>query len=390
VILAALRGLGAHRVWAAIAGTCVLAGVASLSLLMAIGDGASTATRPAVQGLDSNLIVVDPAGASTSGVQLGFGSGSSLTEQDVEALGHPGVLSDAMAVAPTAGAHTQALALNRSWGTDVIGSTDNFAATRGYEVAEGRLFSAAEVHSGASVVVVGQTVVNNVFAGQDPIGRWMRINLHPYRVIGVFQQRGLSGSYNQDDLALIPLTAAWAYLLPVHAPHVQQVLIAVTRTDAVARTEREVTRVLLERHRISDPAQADFQVNSQSALLSAADRLAAVMRWLLAAVAAVALLGGGAGIASAVRSPLSGPNPSAVLLTGAVLLAALGAVAGVAVGAVVAGQLPRMLPDLAAPVLSAASVLGAVGVALAIGVLAGLVSAARVARMPAMAASPRA
>jgi putative ABC transport system permease protein len=392
----AARGLGRHWPRAALNVVGIFAGVASVVLLVAVAHAVSLASKAEVEGLGANLVVVYPTGVSSSGVQQGIGSGSSLSTDDVAALGNSGFVPDAIAAVPTTGLRDTVSARNRTDQTDIIGSSDEFAAARGYVLSSGRFFNLAEVKSGASVVVLGHTVVESIFGAVDPVGQTVRINLHAFTVTGVFATRGYSGSYNQDDLAVMPITSAWGFVLPSTTPRIEQVFVAATAPSATAKVKNEVTNALLRRHHINNPAQADFQVRTQQDLLASAQRLATVMKWMLAVIAGISLLTGAIGIMSLMLATVrerayeigirravgaTWGNILSQFLVEALLLACLGGVVGIALGIGAAAFMGDFVTDIPAPVVTYTAVLVASGVALVIGVGAGLYPAARAAAL---------
>lgn len=393
---AAVRGLSRHWVRAALNLVGVFAGVASVVLLVAVAHAVGAAGKSEIAGLGANLVVVYPGGVSSSGVQIGIGTASSLTTDDVRTLSDQGFVPDGVLAVPTAGVRTNVTALSRSRQTDVIGSTDGFARTRGYTISEGRFFNAAEVKSSASVVVLGSAVASGIFPGVDPVGQSVTMNNHPLSVIGMFTQRGYSGSYNQDDLVVMPITSTWAYVLPSSAQRVQQVFVQATSPNATARVKDEVTNTLLQRHHIINPIEADFQVRTQQDLLASAQRIGTVMKWMLAVTATISLLTGAIGITSlmlasvrerayeiGIRRAVGGTrrNILAQFLLEALLLACTGGVAGIALGYGGAALIGELLPDLPTPIVTWTAILAAISVALVIGVGTGLYPAARAARL---------
>lgn len=384
--LIALRGLVAHWARAALSAIGILAGVASVLLLVAVAQATGNTPSAAVEGLSPDLVVVYPGGVSSSGVQVAIGSSSSLTNDDVTALGNPGYVPDAVQAVPTAGVRANVSALSRIWQTDVLGSTTNFASARGYTLTEGRFFGTADVGAAASVVVLGQAVIQNLFAGIDPVGQSVHINKHPFTVIGVFAARGFSGTYNQDDLALMPITTAGAYVMPSGAPGIQQVLVQATSPAVASRVKTEATNTLLQRHHILNPANADFRVLTQHDLVGNSERLGTVMKWTLAAIAAIALFTGAVGITSFMLARVSerrheiavsraaGAARSDILtqfFVEALLVACAGGLAGIAVGIAGTSLTANILTDLPAPTVTRTAVAVAAGVAIAVGAVAG-------------------
>jgi putative ABC transport system permease protein len=266
---------------------------------------------------------------------------------------------------------------------------------RGYSIHEGRFFNGAEVQSDASVVVLGQTVVDNLLVG-DPVGQFVRINNHPFKVIGVFASRGFSGSFNQDDLTLMPIQTAWADALPKDAPRIDQILVQASSASRTAAVKTEITNTLLQRHHILNPAEADFQVRTQQDLIASSERVGTVMQWMLTVVAVIALLTGGIGIMSlmlgsvgertyeiGIRRAFGAARRHilAQFLIEALLLACFGGLAGLALGYGAASFMSDVVTDLPAPIVTVGAMVLAIGLALAVGIAAGLYPAARAARL---------
>jgi putative ABC transport system permease protein len=393
---ASLRGLERHWGRSVLNVLGILAGVASVVLLIAVTHSVSSAAKSEIEGLGSNLVVVYPAGVSSSGVQIGIGPASSLTTNDVNALGNPGYVPDAVQAVPTAGVRDIVSASSRTWQTDVLGSTSGFTSALGYTIKEGRFFDGADVQAGASVVVLGQTVVNSLFGSLDPIGQLVQINDHSFTVIGVFNARGYSGSYNQDDLAVMPINAEWAYVLPVTAPHIGQIVVQASSPQATAKVKEEVTNTLLAQDGTTNPSLADFQVQTQQDLLAAANRVGTVMTWMLGAIAVIALLTGAIAIMSLMLSSVGerayeigirravGAARGDILtqfMAEALLLTCLGAIAGIAVGYGAATVVASVVTDLPAPVVTVTAVAVAAGAAFIVGLAAGIYPAVRASRL---------
>jgi putative ABC transport system permease protein len=393
---AAFRGLSRHWVRALLNLIGVFAGVASVVLLIAVAHAVGGASKLEVEGLGANIVVVYPGAVSSSGVQIGIGTASTLTNDDVQSLGDQGFVPDGVQAVPTAGVRTNVMALSRAADTDVLGSTEGFPSARGYTLREGRFFNGAEDKSAASVIVLGSAVTATIFPGVDPIGQSVTINNHPFTVIGVFAQRGFSGSFNQDDLAVMPIASSWAYVLPSSAERIQQVFVVASTPNSTSLVKSEVTNTLLQRHHIVDPAQADFQVRTQQDLLASAQRIGTVMKWMLAVVAAISLGTGAIGITSlmltsvrerayeiGIRRAVGATKRNIVtqFMVESLLLAGAGAIAGIALGFGGAALTGELLPDLPTPIVTWPAVLAAIAVALVIGVGTGLYPAARASRL---------
>ena len=392
----ALNGIGRHWGRAVLNVSGILAGVASIVLLVGVAQAVGRASHAEVAGLGADLVVVYPAGVSSSGVQPGLGSGSSLTRDDVLALSNQAFVPDGTGAVPTTGQRGAIAANGRQWTTDVIGSTDTFAGARGYTIQAGSFFNASDVTAANSVVVLGPAVASALFPTTNAVGQVVQINKHPFTVVGVFTPRGYSGSFNQDDLAVMPIESAWAYVLPITTPRFEQVFVTATSPSATSKVKEEITNTLLSRHKITNPALADFQVQTQQDLVLGAERLGNLMTWMLAAIAVISLLTGAIAVMTlmlasvrerayeiGIRRAVGASRPAIMsqFLVEALLLAAFGGVIGIVLGLAASSVMGSLLTDIPAPTISPTAVLVAVVVAIVVGLAAGLYPAARAAVM---------
>jgi putative ABC transport system permease protein len=391
-LLVAYRGLTRHWVRATLNVLGIVAGVASVIMLVSVAHAVSSSSKASVEGLGANLVVVLPSGPSVSGVQANLATQSSLTSSDATALGNPANVPDEVQAVPTAGVSTNVSAGSRTWQTDVIGTTEGFGVARGYTMREGQQFGPSAIQTAQPVVILGQTVAREVFPDVDPIGQNVLIQNEQFKVIGEYAARGYSGTFNQDDLVVMPISTLWSFVLPTGSPQIQQILVQATSPSTTSAVATEVTNTLLHQHNIINPALADFTVQTQQDLVASAEQLGTVMQWMLGAVAVIALVTGGIGIMSLMLATVGerayeigvrravGASREDILgqfLLEALLLALLGGIAGIALGFGGATFMGDVLTALPAPVVTGLAVLVAAGVALVIGVGAGLYPAVR-------------
>jgi putative ABC transport system permease protein len=329
-----------------------------------------------------------------SGIQANLGTQSSLTRSDAEALSNKANVPDEVQAVPTAGVSTSVSAGARTWQTDVLGTTEGFAVARGYTLSQGQPFGPSALTAAQPVVILGQTVARELFPDGSPIGQNVLIGAQQeqFKVIGEYAARGYSGTFNQDDLVVMPISTLWSFVLPSGAPQIQQILVQATSPSTTSAVATEVTNTLLHQHNIINPALADFTVQTQQDLVASAEQLGTVMQWMLGAVAVIALVTGGIGIMSLMLATVGerayeigvrravGASREDILgqfLLEALLLAVLGGIAGIALGFGGATFMGDVLTALPAPVVTGLAVLVAAGVALVIGVGAGLYPAVR-------------
>jgi putative ABC transport system permease protein len=393
----ALSGLLANRLRSGLTMLGILIGVSAVILLVGVGNGASLAVQQQIQSLGSNLLTVFPSNARAAGVQQGFGTGSTLTMDDVKAIANQQTSPNVVAAIPNASGRAQLTFGNQNWNSSLTGTTEDFPMVRNYQLASGQFFTAGNVDAATKVAVVGQTVVSNLFNDTDPIGQLIKINRQNFRVVGVFAAKGASGGFNnQDDLVVVPITAAWDYLLGGRGRNVQQIYVAAASADASAAAITEVTQVLLDRHHISDPAEADFQILSQQDVLNSASQTTGVLTLMLGAIAGISLVVGGIGIMNimlvtvtertreiGIRKAIGARRRDILLqfLIESMFLAGLGGALGILVGFGLARVLPVAVSSLPSPVISMPSVLMAFGISVGIGLFFGLYPANRAARL---------
>jgi putative ABC transport system permease protein len=288
--------------------------------------------------------------------------------------------------------------------TSVTGTTPDFMAVRNWSIADGTFFTAGDVASASPVAVIGATTAANLFNGGEPVGQYINLNFTaggrnaPVRtvrllVVGVFAAKGTAGGFfNQDDQIVVPVTTAAQRIFG--RSNVNTIAISATSPASMANVQVEVTQVLLGTHHIDDPTQADFTVQTQQDLLSAATSSASTFTVLLAAIGSISLLVGGIGIMNIMLVSVTertreiglrkavGASRTDILgqfLVEAVLLTTLGGIAGAVVGILVSVAIAK-LTTVQATVTPISLVL-AVGVSAAVGLVFGLYPARRAARL---------
>jgi putative ABC transport system permease protein len=397
----AAGGLLANRLRSGLTMLGILIGVTAVILLVAVGNGASVQINNQVQSLGANVIYVFPSNArGSSGVSQGFGTGQSLTQEDVDAINSRQEDPDVVAAIPISQSGGQITYGNQNYFAPTTGTTSVFPQVRDYQIAEGSFFTDDDVTSRHRVVVLGQTVVDNLFGSTDPIGQTIKISRQSFRVIGVFAPKGGTGFGSQDNVVVAPITTVWAYLTGNRGKVISQIVASASSASTVTRAETEITTILMERHQISDPSQADFQLQSQQDILTQATSIATVLTLVLGAIAGISLVVGGIGIMNimlvtvtertreiGIRKAIGARRRDilAQFLIEAMVLSGLGGALGIAVGALLALEAPNV-PAIAAssfptPVVSIPSVFLAFCVSVAIGLFFGIYPANRAARL---------
>jgi putative ABC transport system permease protein len=294
----ALRALAVNKLRSALTMLGIVIGVGAVIVMIAVGSGAQRRVEEQIRALGSNLLLVMPGSTTAGGVRMGFGSGSTLTEDDVVAINRE--IPEALA-APALRGSAQVIWGNSNWSTQVFGVTPEYLDVRQWPLAGGRPFEPAEMAAAAKVCLIGATVARQLFGDGDPLDQSIRIKRVPFTVIGVLDVKGqsLMGT-DQDDLVLVPIKTARSRVLGTASAARNRTVgtIWVKAADGIDTkvVEEHVRSLLRQRHRIQPGADDDFSLRNLAEVMAAQEASSRVLALLLAAVASVSLLVGGIGI----------------------------------------------------------------------------------------------
>lgn len=371
----------------------IVIGISSVIALVAIGNGAKGSIESSIQSIGSNLISVTPGAQRGVGQQVsaGQGSGRTLTQDDAEAVS--AAVSGIKAVSPELSRRYQVTAKGANTNVSVVGAVPDYLIVHNSEIEIGNFLSSENVNAASKVAVIGPTTRNDLFgADTDPTGQTIKINKMEFKVIGMTKPKGGTGFNNQDDMVFVPISTAQKYL----SGDAYVTSITISAQDAASMTEvqNQVTDLLLTRHKISDPAQADFTVLNQADILATAASVTGVFTTLLAAIAGISLLVGGIGIMNmmlttvtertreiGLRKAIGGKNRDIVLqfLSEAIMLTLIGGIIGTGLGWFLAWIVSRFAAITTSVTLS--SVALAFGVSAGIGLIFGYYPARRASRL---------
>jgi len=274
----------------------IIIGVGAVIAMVAVGTGASQQIAAQISSMGSNLLMVLPGATTSGGVRMGAGTQPTLTMADAEALQRecPAV-SDA---APIHNGAAQVVYGHMNWSTGILGTTPGLLVVREWDLTAGRPFTTQDVKSATKVCLLGQTVVDNLFGDQDPVGQTIRIKNVPFTVIGVLNRKGQdAGGHDQDDTIMIPVTTAQKKLFGTQFPGMVRIITVKAKSaEDLAAAEKQVNELLRQRHHIGQKQDNDFTVRNLTQLMQAREASTQVMTMLLGAIASVSLLVGGIGI----------------------------------------------------------------------------------------------
>ncbi len=294
VLIDALSTLTANRLRTGLAVLGIIIGIGSVIALVSLGQGSKQAIESQIQSLGANLLTVSPSGQNTGAVRSAVGTGTSLTLADAEALQTSAEVTRIAAVSPELSERAQVVAGKNNTNTQIIGVRPEYATVHKLEMGAGVFISHIDDNTVQRVVVLGPQVATDLFGESDPIGQTVKINSQVLRVIGVTVSKGGSGFSNPDDMAYVPLATAQKQLFGT-ANLSSIALEAISQSEMLA-AQNEVGYLLLKRHKLSDPTQADFVIFSQQDILSTASSVTGTFTALLSGIAGISLLVGGIGI----------------------------------------------------------------------------------------------
>jgi putative ABC transport system permease protein len=366
-------------------------GVASVILLVAVGNGSSKAVAAGIERLGTNVLLVNQA-RTLGGSGAANRTPKPLTVEDAAALDDSPDAPDVKGAAPVVNASSATMVSGGVSYTpqQFVGTTAAYAAARNYELSAGSFFSTADVEQRRRLVVLGPTVAAQLFSGQSPVGQSVQVNGASFQVAGLTEAKGASGAQDQDDIVIAPITAVQDTLTGYG--DVDSITVQARSRGQLDAAAAEVTAVLDQRHKVAAGGTSDVQVINQGSILEASTATSDVFTTLLGQVAAISLLVGGIGVMNIMLVSVTertreigirkaiGARRGDILsqfLVEAVLVSILGGLLGVLVG--VAGSHFKIAG--VAPVIAPYSVAMAFGAAVATGLFFGTYPASRAARL---------
>jgi len=272
----------------------IIIGVASVIAMLAIGEGSKESIRATISSMGSNMITIRP-GTDDRGPARGSGGDvQTLTLEDYEEIKDQASLLSY--ITPVVNSGGQIINGSNNWPSTIYGVNPDYLNIKMVDLQSGSMFTNAEVKSSSKVVLLGQTVVDNVFPdGEEPVGKMIRFNNIPFKVIGVLEEKGENTfGQDQDDVVIAPYTTVQKRILAID--HLNQIMASAVSEDDAPNAVIEVTTILRAQHKLLDNEDDDFTVRSMEELISTFSSTSEMLTILLVAVASISLLIGGIGI----------------------------------------------------------------------------------------------
>lgn len=370
----------------------IVIGIASVITMMAIGQGAQSSIEKNIQAIGSNLIIVTPGAQRGGQVSSGRGSAQTLLLEDSDAIKTQ--IQNISGIAPEDSRRFQITAKGNNTNTQVIGTVPDYTSVRNLNMDIGTFITDQQVRSSAKVAVLGSSARDDLFgANANPVGQTIRIKNIDFDVIGVTQSKGGSGFSNPDDSVYVPLTSAQHFLTGDN--FLTTVSVAASDQNSMSAVQEQITDLLLKRHKIADPTQADFNLVNQTDIISTVSSITNTFTILLSSIAGISLLVGGIGIMNMMLTTVTERTREIGLrkavgirkiyinlqfLAEAILLTFIGGALGILLGWGASWAITQFVSSLSA-VVSTSSILLAFGVSAGVGIIFGFYPARRAANL---------
>ncbi len=380
IITEALSTLTINKLRTGLAVLGIIIGIGSVIALISLGQSSQKSIENQIQSLGSNILTVQPGSLTSGAVRGAAGGSTTLTNVDAEAIKASTALTTVSRVSPEYSGRSQVTAGRNNTNTQITGVEPQYADIRKVTLSSGTFITDAHTKALSKVAVLGPTAAADLFGDTiDPVGQTIRINGQTLTVIGLTVSKGGSGFNNPDNAIYVPLSTAQKILFG--ANNLTSIAVEAKNPDVMTEAQNEIGYFLLARHKITDPANADFMIMSQNDILSTVSQVTGTFTTLLGGIAAISLLVGGIGIMNnmlvtvtertreiGLRKALGAKKRLIIIqfLTEAILLTIIGGFVGMLLGIVISYVLTRVMnmPFTVSPfaIMLALGVSGGIGI----------------------------
>jgi putative ABC transport system permease protein len=322
----------------------IIIGVGAVIGAVSLTNGAKSQIETQIASMGQNVILVFSGSFSRGGARSGWGGAGTLTIDDAEAIRRE--ITGVTVISPESRTRAQIAAGNQNWNTSILGESPDYFDIRQWPIVSGSSFTEQDVRSANKVAVIGQTIADELFPGEDPIGQVVRVKNVPFIIVGMLKPKGLSvQGQDQDDLMIIPYTSAMKRVQRVTT--LNSIMVQAAKPTLLNPVQQQIIELLRQRHRITPGKDDDFTVRNQQEIAEMATAQSKTMTVLLGAVAMVSLVVGGIGIMNimlvsvtertreiGIRMAIGARGGDILLqfLTEAVTLSVIGGLLGIATG----------------------------------------------------------
>ncbi len=272
----------------------IIIGIGSVIALVSLGQGFQDSVTNQIQSLGANLLTISPGSQRSGFVQGGSGTATTLTLADAEALMSPDKAPNVAGVSPEYSKRTQVTAGSKNTNTSILGVRAIYPTIHKINVSSGVFITDSDDLRQSKTAVIGPTTATDLFGTENPIGKSIRIQGQSFKIVGLTQSKGGTGFNNSDDAIYVPLSTAMKVLFG--SSSLSSIAVEAKSAEVMVQAQDEIGYILLDRHKLSSPAEADFSIFSQNDILSTASSVIGTFTALLSGIAAISLIVGGIGI----------------------------------------------------------------------------------------------